>query len=128
MNKPHIKLIGGVWRCQSADVMNTGPTPRQAFNRWLEATIKAGLEHYGRAEALVELPKPKRERARSRPQKPKALDGLDIPVFVAEPRTINALQRPALSLQSVGLRLNGSRALEAQPKTPSLAGGRRGGE
>ncbi|MNU70332.1 hypothetical protein D3C71_597360 [compost metagenome] len=128
MNKPRIKLIGGVWRCQSADVMNTGQTPRQAFNRWLEATIKAGLEHYGRAEPIVELPKPKPQQTRSRPQKPKALDGLDIPVFVAEPRSINALARPALSLQSVGLRLNGARALEAQPKTPSLSSGRRGGE
>lgn len=128
MNKPHIKLIGGVWRCQSGDVMCTGQAPRQAFNRWLEATIKAGLEHYGQAEAIVELPKPKRQPATLRPQKPKALDGLDIPVFVAGPRDINAMARPALSLQSVGLRLNGNRALEAQPKTPSLAGGRRGGE
>lgn len=126
MNKPHIKLVGGVWRCQSAEVMNTGQTPRQAFTRWLEATIKQGLAHYGQAEPIVELPKPKRERTRQRP-KPKALD-LDIPVFIAEPRTSNALQRPPLSLQSVGLRLNGSRALEAQPKTPSLSGGRRGGE
>lgn len=126
MNKPHIKLIGGVWRCQSADVMNTGQTPRQAFNRWLEATIKAGLEHYGQADAIVELPKPKRERSRARP-KPKPLD-LEIPVFVAGPRTTNAMARPALSLSSVGLRLNGDRALQAQPKTPSLSGGRRGGE
>lgn len=126
MNKPHIKLIGGVWRCQSSESMCTGTTPRQAFNRWLEATIREGLAHYGQAEPIVELPKPKRERSRSRP-KPKAL-GLDIPVFIAEPRTINALQRPALSLSSVGLRLNGDRALAAQPKTPSLSGGRRGGE
>ncbi|MDF3858095.1 hypothetical protein P3W70_07045 [Achromobacter denitrificans] len=126
MNKPRIRLIGGVWRCQSADVMNTGQTPRQAFTRWLEATIKQGLAHYGRAEPIVELPKPKRERTRQRP-KPKALD-LDIPVFIAEPRTSNALQRPPLSLSSVGLRLNGERALAAQPKTPSLSGGRRGGE
>lgn len=126
MNKPHIKLIGGVWRCQSADVMNTGPTPRHAFNRWLEATIKQGLAHYGQAAPIVELPKPKRERTRSRP-KPRPLD-LDIPVFVAEPRTSNALARPALSLSSVGLRLNGERALAAQPKTASLSGGRRGGE
>ncbi len=125
MNKPRIKLIGGVWRCQSADSMSTGQTPRQAFNRWLESTIKAGLEHYGRAEPIVELPKPKRQRARSRP-KPKALD-LNIPVFVAEPRTSNALARPALSLSSVGLRLNGARAMDAQPRTPSLSGGRRGG-
>ncbi|MDT4815111.1 hypothetical protein FQZ97_481310 [compost metagenome] len=126
MNKPHIKLIGGIWRCQSAEVMNTGPTPRAAFNRWLESTIKAGLEHYGQAEPIVDLPKPKRERSRARP-KPKALD-LDIPVFVAGPRTSNALQRPALSLSSVGLRLNGARAMDAQPRTPSLSGGRRGGE
>lgn len=128
MNKPHIKLVGGVWRCQSADVMNTGQTPRQAFNRWLEATIKAGLEHYGQVEAIVPLPKEKPQRTRSRPQKPKALSGLDIPVFVAGPRTTNAMARPALSLSSVGLRLNGDRALQAQPKTPSLSGGRRGGE
>lgn len=126
MNKPHIKLIGGVWRCQSADVMNTGQTPHQAFSRWLEATIKQGLAHYGQAEAIVELPKPKRERSRARP-KPKPLD-LNIPVFIAEPRNINAMARPALSLSSVGLRLNGDRALQAQPKTPSLSGGRRGGE
>jgi len=128
MNKPHIKLIGGVWRCESGAVLCTGQTPRQSFNRWLEATIKEGLAHYGQAEPVVALPKPKRQPAQRRPQKPKALDGLDIPVFVAEPRTINALQRPALSLASVGLRLNGNRAMEAQPKTPSLAGGRRGGE
>lgn len=127
MNKPRIKLIGGVWRCQSADAMNTGPTPRQAFNRWLEATIKAGLQHDGQADAIVDLPKPKRQPATRRPQKPKALDGMDIPVFVAGPRNINALARPALSLSSVGLRVNGARALEAQPKTPSLAGGKRGG-
>lgn len=123
MNKPHIKLIGGVWRCQSGDVMCTGQAPRQAYNRWLEATIKAGLEHAGQAQPLVDLPKPKR-----RPQKPKVLDGLDIPTFVAGRPAINAMQRPPLSLQSVGLRLNGCRAMEAQPKTPSLAGGRRGGE
>lgn len=87
---------------------------------------QAGLAHYGQAEPIVDLPKPRRERSRARP-KPKALD-LDIPVFVAEPRTSNALARPALSLSSVGLRLNGERALAAQPKTPSLSGGRRGGE
>lgn len=75
----------------------------------------------------MELPKPKRERSQRRPQKRKALDGLDIPVFIAQPRDHNALQRPALSLSSVGLRLNGARALEAQPKTPPLSGGRRGG-
>jgi len=126
MNKPHIKLIGGVWRCQSDDSMSTGPTPRAAFNRWLEATIREGLVHYGQAEPIVELPKPKRERVRTRPRKTKALD-LDIPVFVAAPRTSNAMARPALSLSSVGLRLNGDRALAAQPKTPSLSGGRRGG-
>lgn len=125
MNKPHINLIGGVWRCQSAEFMSTGPTPRAAFNRWLEATIRKGLEHYGQAEPVVDLPKPKRERSPAR-AKPKALD-LDIPVFVAAPRTSNALQRPALSLSSVGLSLNGDRALAAQPKTPSLSGGRRGG-
>lgn len=128
MNKPHIKLIGGVWRCQSAEVISTGQAPRQAFNRWLEATIKAGLEHAGQAEAIVELPKPKRQPAARRAQKPKALNGLDIPVFVAGPRNINALARPPLSLSSVGLRVNGTRALEAQPKTASLSGGRRGGD
>jgi hypothetical protein len=124
MNKPRIKLVGGVWRCQSADAMSTGPTPRAAFNSWLESTIKAGLEHYGQAQPIVDLPKAKRERSRAR-AKPKPLD-LDIPVFVAAPRTSNVLQRPALSLSSVGLRLNGDRALAAQPKTPSLSGGRRG--
>ncbi|QKQ46809.1 hypothetical protein [Achromobacter denitrificans] len=126
MNKPHIKLIGGVWRCQSADVMNTGPTPRHAFNRWLEATIKQGLAHYGRAEPIVELPKPKRERTRSR-TKPRPLD-LDIPVFVAGPRDHNLMRRPALSLASVGLRVNGERAMEAQKPTPSLASGSRSGK
>lgn len=70
MNKPHIKLIGGVWRCQSGDVMCTGQAPRQAYNRWLEATIKAGLEHAGQAQPLVDLPKPKRQPAQRRPQKP----------------------------------------------------------
>lgn len=128
MNKPHIKLIGGVWRCQSADVMNTGQTPRQAFNRWLEATIKAGLEHYGQAEPIVPLPKPKRQPATRRPQKPKALEGLDIPVFVAEPRDHNLMRRPALSLASVGLRVNGERAMKAQKPTRSLASGGRGGK
>lgn len=128
MNKPRIKLIGGVWRCQSGDVLCTGQTPRQAFNRWLEATIKAGLEHAGQAQPLVDLPKPKRQPAQRRPQKPKALDGLDIPVFVAGPRDHNLMRRPALSLASVGLRVNGERAMEAQKPTPSLASSRRSGK
>lgn len=128
MNKPHIKLVGGVWRCQSGDTIRTGQTPRQAFGRWLEATIKAGLEHYGQAKPIVDLPKPKRGRAPRRPQKPKALDGLDIPTFIAQPRDNDLLRRPALSLASIGLRLAGDRALAVQPKTPSLSGGRRGGE
>ncbi len=128
MNKPHIKLIGGVWRCQSADVMNTGQTPRQAYDRWLEATIKAGLQHDGHAKAIVDLPKPKRQATTRRPQKPKALDGLDIPVFVAGPRDHNLMRRPALSLDSVGLRVNGERAMKAQEPISSLASGRRGGK
>lgn len=126
MNKPRIKLIGGVWRCQSGESLSVGQTPRQAFNRWLEATIMAGLLQYGQAKPVVERPKPKPQRARARPQKPQALGGVDIPVFVAGPRTVDVLTRPPLSLSSVGLRLNGVRAREAQPMTPSLSGGRRG--
>lgn len=128
MNKPRIRIVAGVWRCESGVILCTGQTQRQAYNRWLEATIKQGLAHRGQADPVLELPKPKRASSQRRPQKPKALGGLDIPVFVAGPRNINALVRPALSLSSVGLRVNGARALEAQPKTPSLAGGRRGGE
>lgn len=103
--------------------MGTGQTPR-----WLAAAIKVAFARGGDTGAIVPLPKPKRQPAQRRPQKPKTLDGLDIPVFVAGPRNINALARPALSLQSVGLRLNGDRAQQVQPKTPSLSGGRRGGE
>ncbi|WP_343499666.1 hypothetical protein [Achromobacter denitrificans] len=128
MNKPHIKLLGGVWRCQDGDATATGQTPRDCYTRWLAAAIKVAFQRGGHADAVVPLPKPKRQPAQRRPQKPKALDGMDIPVFVAGPRNINALARPALSLSSVGLRVNGERALAAQPKTPSLSGGRRGGE
>lgn len=128
MNKPRIKLIGGVWRCQDHEAMATGQTPRDCYTRWLAASIKVAFQRGGQADAILDLPKPKRQPATRRPQKPKALDGLDIPVFVAGPRDHNLMRRPALSLSSVGLRLNGERALAAQPKTPSLSGGRRGGE
>lgn len=129
MSKPRIKIFAGVWQCQSEATTSTGQSPRQAFNRWLEATIKAGLAHGGKAEAIVERPKTKPPTVRrARRSQPAPRVELDIPVFVAEPRTGNAMARPSLSLASVGLRLAGERALAAQPKTPSLSGGRRGGE
>jgi hypothetical protein len=33
--KPHIRLIGGTWRCEWNGVIAFGNTPREAYFRWV---------------------------------------------------------------------------------------------
>lgn len=119
--------MDGCWLCVDATVSCRGVTPKDAYDGWLMAAIiEAQPVEPVKAARRARAPRPKPAPAVKPAPTPAA--ALDIPVFVAPARTSNALQRPPLSLSSVGLRLNGERALAAQPKTPSLSGGRRGGE
>lgn len=88
-----------------------GETPREAYDRWLNASL-AGLFDKQLAPYAAKTPKP------VEPEQP-----------YRGPVTVVPGVRPGQALRlPQSLLLNGARARAAQPYTPSLSGGRRGGE
>jgi len=101
----------GLWECFDADMSRRGETPREAYDRWLNASL-VGLFDKQLSPYAAKMPKP------VEPELP-----------YRGPVTVVPGVRPGQVLRlPQSLLLNGARARAAQPYTPSLSGGRRGGE
>lgn len=104
--RPRLRKVElGLWLCAGGGVERRGETHWEAYNRWLKAALAS---HVG-AHAAPHEPEPERP--------------------YAGPVTVVPGVRPGQALRlPPALLLNGARARAAQPYTPSLSGGRRGGE
>ncbi len=98
----------GLWECFDTAMSRRGETPREAYDRWLNASL-VGLFDKQLA--------PYAAKASKEPEEPYRGPVTVVPGV--------RMARPLRLPQS--LLLNGARARAAQPYTPSLAGGRRGG-
>lgn len=99
----------GLWECFDAGMSRRGETPREAYDRWLNASL-VGLFDKQLAPYAAKVAKEPEEPYRG-------------------PVTVVPGMRPGNPLKlPTALLLNGARARAAQPYTPSLSGGRRGGE
>lgn len=109
MGRPRLRKVDlGLWECSGDGVARRGETPSDAYNRWVNVAIKLLMNVPVRVEAPVQL----------EPEQPYLGEITVVPGM----RPGNPLKLPAALL------LNGARARAAQPYTPSLSGGRRGGE
>lgn len=103
----------GLWECFDAGMSRRGETPREAYDRWLNASL-VGLFEKELAPYATKISKTQE------PPEPEPYRG---------PVTVVPGVRPGQALRlPQSLLLNGARARAAQPYTPSLSGGRRGGE
>ena len=99
----------GLWECVGDGVSRRGETQMEAYDRWVRAAISTLAHPMDQ--------KPHRVAARE-PEQP-----------YTGPITVVPGMRPGQALRlPQSLLLNGARAMAVQPKTPSLSGGRRGGE
>lgn len=99
----------GLWECFDAEVSRRGETPKAAYDRWLNASLVGLLD-----KQLA----PYAAKVAKEPEQP-----------YRGPVTVVPGMRPGQALRlPQSLLLNGARARAAQPYTPSLSGGRRGGE
>ncbi|MFY4014001.1 hypothetical protein ACOTJS_19495 [Achromobacter xylosoxidans] len=107
--RPRLRKVElGLWLCAGGGVERRGETQMEAYDRWL----KASLAGHVAAHFAPHVPKP------AEPERP-----------YAGPVTVLPGVRPGQALRlPPSLLLNGARARAAQPYTPSLSGGRRGGE
>lgn len=107
--RPRLRKVElGLWLCAGGGVERRGETPSAAYDRWL----KAALAGHVATHFAPHLPK------QAEPEQP-----------YAGPVTVVPGVRPGQALRlPPSLLLNGARARAAQPYTPSLSGGRRGGE
>lgn len=98
----------GLWECFDAGMSRRGETPREAYDRWQNASL-VGLFEKELAPCVAKVAK--------EPEQP-----------YRGPVTVVPGVRPGQALRlPQSLLLNGARARAAQPYTPSLSGGRRGG-
>ncbi|MNK33405.1 hypothetical protein D3C87_518860 [compost metagenome] len=97
----------GLWECTDGTVSRRGETQKEAYDRWMAA-------------AIVD----------AQPAKRAQLNALAEPLApYTGPVTVVPGVRPGQALRlPPSLLLNGARAMAVQPRTPSLSGGRRGGE
>ncbi|CAB3905318.1 hypothetical protein LMG2828_04717 [Achromobacter piechaudii] len=96
----------GLWECTDGTVSRRGETQKEAYDRWMTATIAAA-----QPEKVARQPMPG-----------------PMPAY-AGPVTVVPGMRPGRPLTlSPAMQLAGARALAAQPRMHSLSGGRRGGE
>ncbi|MGZ0105195.1 hypothetical protein [Achromobacter sp. KK8] len=104
--RPRLRKVElGLWLCAGGGVERRGETQQEAYDRWLKASLAS---HVG-AHAAPHEPEPERP--------------------YAGPVTVVPGVRPGQALRlPPALLLNGARARAAQPYTPSLSGGRRGGD
>lgn len=104
----------GLWECFDAGMSRRGETPREAYDRWLNASL-VGLFDKQLAPYAAKVAK---EPEKIDPEQP-----------YRGPVTVVPGVRPGQVLRlPQSLLLNGARAMAVQPRTPSLSGGRRGGE
>lgn len=105
--RPHLRKVEfGLWECSDGTVSRRGETQKEAYDRWMLAAIAAA-----QPAQTVRQPMPD-----------------PMPAY-AGPVTVVPGMRPGRELTlSPAMQLAGARAMAAQPKTPSLSGGRRGGE
>lgn len=111
--KPRIKWVRKhVWECRCPDVVRQGISPRQAFNRWMTASIRDQMVALG----LVEPNKAQKAAMRAIPS----------PQWPQEPYKGEVVQvrgvtahRPLVLPQNV--RLAGLRAAQHQPVLHSIA-------
>lgn len=96
----------GLWECFDAGVSRRGETPREAYDRWLNASL-VGLFERELAPRAAKVQEPEQP--------------------YRGPVTVVPGVRPGQALRlPQALLLNGARARAVQPYTPSLSGGRRG--
>lgn len=107
--RPRLRKVElGLWECFDAGMSRRGETPREAYDRWLNASLVGLFD---------------KQLAPYAPKAPEPEGPYRGPVTVVP----GVRQGQALRLPQ-SLLLNGARARAAQPYTPSLSGGRRGGE
>lgn len=107
--RPRLRKVElGLWECSGEGVARRAETPNEAYSRWVAVAISNLMHAPSRKEAPVRL----------EPEEPYRGEVTIIPGM----RPGNPLKLPTALL------LNGARARAAQPYTPSLSGGRRGGE
>ncbi|MDQ1759008.1 hypothetical protein DAI43_17135 [Achromobacter xylosoxidans] len=99
----------GLWECFDEGMSRRGETLREAYDRWLNASL---------ASLFDKQLAPYAAKVAKEPEQP-----------YRGPVTVVPGVRPGQALRlPQSLLLNGARARAAQPYTPSLSGGRRGGE
>ncbi|CAB3931616.1 hypothetical protein [Achromobacter insolitus] len=111
--RPRLRKVElGLWECFDAAMSRRGETPREAYDRWLRASL---IELFDKQLA------PHAAKASKAPEPAELEQPYRGPVTVVPGvRPGQALRLPQ------SLLLNGARARAAQPYTPSLSGGRRG--
>lgn len=110
--RPRLRKVElGLWECFDSGMSRRGETPREAYDRWLKASLVDLFDKQLATGAAKVTKMPEPEEAYRGPV-----------TVVPGMRQGQALRLPQ------SLLLNGARARAAQPYTPSLSGGRRGGE
>lgn len=105
--RPRLRKVElGLWLCAGGGVERRGETQKEAYDRWASAAIAAAQSD----PRMLPSPPPEPEQPYLGPV-----------TVVPGIRPGNPLKLPTALL------LNGARARAAQPYTPSLSGGRRGG-
>lgn len=112
--RPRLRKVElGLWLCAGGGVERRGETQQEAYDRWLRASLielfdKQLAPHVAKAS--------------------KAPEPAELEQPYRGPVTVVPGVRPGQALRlPQSLLLNGARARAAQPYTPSLSGGRRGG-